>query len=440
LAEEGHVATNVPEPTRSMMDLIDASPTPFHAVAEVERRLQERGFQRLAEGDPWSVAPGRRAYTTRNGSSLVAFVAGRAPVAEAGFRVIGAHTDSPNLRLKPRAGYVKEGFRQLGVEVYGGVLLHTWLDRDLSVAGRVCVEGEAEPRLLRIERPLCRVPSLAIHLFREVNEKGLVLNAQDHLPPVLGLDGEGGDFLGDLLASELGVPAGAILASDLMLYDTVRSAVSGLGGEFVHAARLDNLASCHAALESLLAAAERAPQATCAIALWDHEEVGSASAEGAGSPFLGTVLERVAQAGGASGQDLPRALAKSLCVSADMAHGLHPNYADKHEPRHQPRVGGGPVLKVNQSQRYATNAATGSVFLRAARAVEVPVQHFVTRTDLPCGSTIGPITASRLGIPTVDVGNPMLSMHSIREMASSRDQDAMIRVLTEVLAPRGAAA
>jgi aspartyl aminopeptidase len=418
-----------------MLDLIDASPTPFHAVAEVARHLEKAGFTRVREGDAWTLRPGTRAFTTRNDSSLVAFVVGRAPIAEAGFRIVGAHTDSPNLRLKPRAAYVKEGFRQLGLEVYGGVLLHTWLDRDLSIAGRVFVEGEPEARLVGFGRPLCRVPSLAIHLNREVNDKGLVVNPQEHLPAVVGLETDPADpdWFRKLLGAELDVDPAALVEWDLMLHDVVPAATSGAAGEFVHAPRLDNLASCHAALEALVGAAGSGPAATCLIALWDHEEVGSTSAEGAGSPFLGSVIDRIRIALDGSPEDGHRALARSLCVSADMSHALHPNHSDRHEPRHQPRLGGGPVLKVNQSQRYATNAATASAFLRAAKAVDVPVQRFVTRTDLPCGSTIGPITAARLGIATVDVGNPMLSMHSIREMASSRDQDAMVRVLTRVL-------
>ena len=421
--------------TRRMLDLIDASPTPFHAVAEVVRQLQAAGFRRLREGDSWNLEPGTRAFTTRNDASLVAFVVGKEPMAEAGLRIIGAHTDSPNLRLKPHAAYVKEGFRQLGVEVYGGALLHTWLDRDLSIAGRVFVDGERDARLVAFGRPLCRVPSLAIHLNREVNDKGLVVNPQDHLPAVVGLETDPADpqWFRKLVAAELGVDPAAVLEGELMLHDVVPATTSGAAGEFVHAPRLDNLASCHAALEALLHAAGAAPAATCLIALWDHEEVGSASAEGAGSPLLATIVDRIRIALDGSPEDLHRALSRSLCVSADMAHGLHPNHAERHEARHQPRLGGGPVLKVNSNQRYATNAATASAFLRAAKAVDVPVQRFVTRTDLPCGSTIGPITAARLGVPTVDVGNPMISMHSIREMASSRDQDAMVRVLGQVL-------
>lgn len=435
------------EPTAPVDDLIaaiDASPTPFHAVADAVRRLEEAGFTRLREEDRWSLSAGGRHFVTRNGSTLVAFVVGSEAPGDAGFRLVGAHTDSPNLRLKPNAPYVKEGYRQLGVEPYGGVLLVTWLDRDLSIAGRVVVDGEAEPRLLRIDRPLCRVPNLAIHLNRGVNKDGLKLNPQTQLPPVIGLNGDeekngkekGGKagWFEAFLADELGVDAAAVRSFDLMLFDLQPSVVSGLSGEFVHAPRLDNLASCHAGLTALIGSASESAGPTRGVALYDNEEVGSRSAEGADSPFLEAILERIALATGGTVEDGHRARARSVFVSADMAHAVHPNYADKSESRHMPRINGGPVIKVNTNLRYATTAATAEVFARAARAAEVEIQTFLNRTDLACGSTIGPITASRLGIPTVDVGNPMLSMHSVREMAGTRDHAAMIAVLERVFA------
>ncbi len=425
-----------PTLTRSLLSYVEASPTPFHAVAEARARLAAHGFTALDEGDAWKLEAGARHVVVRHDSTLVAFALGSAPPAEAGFLLIGAHTDSPNLRLKPRGELNRNGFRQFAVEVYGGVLLHTWLDRDLSLAGRVFVAGEEQPRLLRMTRPLCRVPSLAIHFDREVNERGLVLHKQNHLPPLAGLGGGDEGWLDALLSAELGVPADAIAGSDLMLHDAVPPCVSGLDGEFVHAPRLDNLASCHAALEALCAAAPGRPAPTLVIALYDHEEVGSQSAEGASSAFLWSLLERIVRTTGGTAEDVHRALARSLCVSADMAHGVHPNYADLHEPQHAPKLGGGPVIKLNSNQRYATNGATALRFERAAQAAGVPVQRFVMRSDLPCGSTIGPITAARLGVATVDVGNPMLSMHSIRELASSQDQAAMVAALTALFAGR----
>lgn len=425
-----------PTLTRSLLSYVEASPTPFHAVAEARARLAAHGFTALDERDAWRLEAGARHVVVRHDSTLVAFALGSAPPAEAGFLLIGAHTDSPNLRLKPRGELNRNGFRQFAVEVYGGVLLHTWLDRDLSLAGRVFVAGEEQPRLLRMTRPLCRVPSLAIHFDREVNDRGLVLHKQNHLPPLVGLGGGDEGWLNALLSAELGVPADAIAGADLMLHDAVPPCVSGVDGEFVHAPRLDNLASCHAALEALCAAAPGRPAPTLVIALYDHEEVGSQSAEGASSAFLWSLLERIVRTTGGTAEDVHRALARSLCVSADMAHGVHPNYADLHEPQHAPRLGGGPVIKLNSNQRYATNGATALRFERAAQAAGVPVQRFVMRSDLPCGSTIGPITAARLGVATVDVGNPMLSMHSIRELASSQDQAAMVAALTALFAGR----
>jgi aspartyl aminopeptidase len=427
----------LPPATRDLLQFIDASPTPFHAVAEAARRLEASGFTRLREEDAWAVAPGGRHYVTRNGSTLVAFVVGAGAPAEHGFALVGAHTDSPNLRVKPQPEQVKEGYRQVGVEVYGGVLLHTWLDRDLSLAGRVLVAGEAEPRLLRLDRPVARIPNLAIHLNRDVTEKGLIINKQTQLPPVIGLEAPAKDgqkpsatWFRELVAAELGVAEGAVEGYDLMFHDVVPSTESGFASEFINAPRLDNLGSSHAALEALRAAAATACPATRGIALYDNEEVGSESAEGAASPFLAAVLERITLLSGGSREDLHRALARSHFVSADMAHAVHPHFADRHEPQHMPRLNAGPVLKINSNLRYATNAATQSRFERLCREADVPFQRFVNRTDLPCGTTIGPITAARLGIPTVDVGNPMLSMHSIREMAGSQDHPMMIRALS----------
>jgi len=423
-----------PHPTtQDLLAFIEASPTPHHCVAEARRRAEEAGFVRLDEAEAWRLEPGR-GYVVERGGGLVAFRVGTAPAAEAGFRIVGAHTDSPNLRLKPQADFGKEGYLQLGVEVYGGVLLYTWLDRDLGLAGRVVLRGERpgalEHRLVRIARPLLRVPSLAIHLNREVNKKGLVLNEQSHLPPVLGLaEDPGVDGMHALLAEELGVERDRILAWDLSLMDVVPPAVGGLRGEFVFAPRLDNQASSHAALAALLRApAAAATQLAC---LYDHEEVGSGSVSGAGGSLVEDVLVRVAEVEGpgATPGALRRAIARSWQVSADMAHAVHPNFADKHEPQHLPRLNGGPVIKVNAQQRYATDAEGAALFEALCRDADVPVQKFVTRTDLACGSTIGPISAARLGVRTVDVGNPMLSMHSIREQAGAEDPERMVAVL-----------
>jgi aspartyl aminopeptidase len=428
-----------------LMAFLDHSPTPYHAAAESVRRLVAAGFRELSEADPWSLEPGDRRYAVRGDSSLVAFQVGRTTPAEGGFRVLGAHTDSPNLRLKPLADTGAHGYRQLAVEPYGGVLLHTWLDRDLSLAGRVALRGDAAPhtRLVDFARPLLRVPSLAIHLNREIHQEGLKLNAQTQLVPVGGL--EQGPPLAELLASELraqgdaGVRAEDVVGFDLALYDVQRAAVAGLRGEFLHSARLDNLASCHASLCALIAACDAPPpEFTRLVVLYDHEEVGSRSAQGAGGTLLADTLERaVSGFKGGAPQGLPRAVARSSMISVDMAHAVHPNYADRHEPGHRPVIGRGPVLKTNASQSYASDARSAGLFRQLCAEAGIEPQHFVARSDMGCGSTIGPISAARVGISTVDVGNPMLSMHSCREMAGTADVAPMLSVLTRFLAGRG---
>ncbi|MCK6591574.1 MAG: M18 family aminopeptidase, partial [Polyangiaceae bacterium] len=353
---------------------------------------------------------------------IVAFVAGSEPPAKAGFKVIGAHTDSPGFRLKPLPDVNSRGYQQLGVEVYGGVLFTTWLDRDLSIAGRVLFDrgGSIEARLVDLVRPVARIPNLAIHLNRQVNTEGLVLNAQKHLVPLVGLGKEA--VLKSVIARELGEKAEALAGFDLCLYDTAKASVGGLENEFIFTARLDNLGSSHAAMRALIKAADTATPATRVIVLYDHEECGSRSFVGAGGPVLRDTLERLVDAlPDGKGQGLARAVAGSFLISADMAHAVHPNYADQHEPLHAPQLNRGLVIKSNSNQSYATDGASGAVFEALCRKVGYSPQRFVTRSDLPCGSTIGPITAAKLGIPTVDVGAPMLSMHSCREMAGTLD-------------------
>lgn len=420
--------------TEGLLEFIAGSPTPFHAVETAASALRAAGFVELREADPWSLARGGRYLVTRNGSTLGAFIIGGE--AAAGHHWIGAHTDSPNLRLKPLPQIDRDGYRQLGIEVYGGALLSSWTDRDLGLAGRVVIdaEGARRSRLVRFDRPIGRVPLLAIHLDREVNEKGLVLNKESQLVPVIGLTG--GTSFFDWLAAELGVAPTAITGHELMFYDLAPPTVAGLSGEFIYAARLDNQASCHAALNALLGSADQTTDVTRGVVLYDNEEIGSATSQGAGGPFLGDLVERIDASLGCSIEDAHRSRARSMLISADMAHALHPNYADRHEPQHKPRLNGGPVIKFNANARYATDAESASVFARLAADADVPVQRFVMRADLPCGSTIGPIVATRLGWKTVDVGNPMLSMHSCREMGGSRDHDKMVRVLSRFFQAR----
>ncbi|NUP10837.1 MAG: M18 family aminopeptidase, partial [Polyangiaceae bacterium] len=423
------------EAARDLCAFIDSSPTPYHAALEVARRLKEAGFSQLDERETWSLAAGDRRFVVRGGSTVVAFVVGNERPAAGGFRMIGAHTDSPNLRVKPIADLHKSGYRQVGVEPYGGVLYSTWLDRDLSIAGRVVFARGAnrvESRLVNLERPVARVPQLAIHLNRGVNTDGLVLNAQKHLVPILGV----GDKieLAKLVASSLGESAGDVIGYDLMLYDTQKSSLGGLDEEIVYASRLDNLGSCHAATLALLGGADTRVDATRVIVLYDHEECGSRSAVGAQGTVLRDVLARiVASMGPTEPQELERAMSRSFLLSADMAHAVHPNYSDQHEPQHTPEIGKGPVIKTNANQSYATSGETAARFTLACREAGFTPQQFVTRSDLPCGSTIGSITAAKLGVSTVDVGNPMLSMHSCREMAGAKDVALAVAAYGNVL-------
>ena len=427
---------------RDLLAYIDASPTPWHCAAHSASRLAAAGFRPLSEDQPFDLAPGEGCYLVRDGA-IFAFRLGTASPAESGFRLVGAHTDSPNLRLKPNAETSKAGYRSLGVEVYGGALNYSWLDRDLGLAGRVFVRQPGSPipttHLVDVRRPLCRIPSLAIHLNREVNTDGLKLNTQQHLAPMFGMASDVKDeasALKGLLAAELAVAADQILSWDLALVDVVPPSLGGLSDAFVFAPRLDNQASCHAALEALLAAPPSA--STQLICLYDHEEVGSLTTAGADGPLVELLLRRIVTASAygeksSESEAFHRAMAKSWHVSADMAHAVHPNYDDRHEPMHKPVLNGGPVIKSNSNQRYATTGEGAALFEALGADAGVPIQKFVTRTDLACGTTIGPIAAAKLGVRTVDVGNPMLSMHSAREQCGSHDVSRMIAVMTRFL-------
>jgi aspartyl aminopeptidase len=379
---------------------------------------------------------GEKRYVIRDDGSLVAMRIGLAPLTDTGVRLIGTHTDSPTLKVRPRGDVRRHGYGLIGVEPYGGPLTHTWLDRDLSLAGRIALhDGDRiTTTLVRLDRPLLRIPSLAIHLSPEIREEGLKLDPQRHLVPLLGA--EDAPTLRELLAEHCGVPADAIVGHDLVTVDTQPPAFGGVDGRSLHAPRLDNLASCHGAVRALCASEPGA--ATQMIVANDHEEVGSGTAEGARGSFLADTLRRLIEAlEGPGHEPATRTLARSLLVSADMAHAVHPNYAERHEPDHQPRLGGGPVIKLNANQSYASDAGSAGWFVARARDVGVEPQHFVVRADMPCGSTIGPLTATRLGIQTVDVGNPMLSMHSCREQAHAADVAPMIAVMRAHLsAPR----
>jgi len=413
---------------RDLLTFIDASPSPFHACATAAARLDAAGFTRLAETDEWPAQGRARAYIVRDGS-LVAWSVPSTAIATSPFRIIGAHTDSPNLRVKPHADVERAGAHLIAVEVYGGTLFNSWLDRDLGLSGRVALRGGELP-LINVDRPIARVPQLAIHLDREVNASGLVLNPQHHLTPVWAIDT--GGFKG-FVAAELGVAADDILSWDLMFHDITPGALLGRDNELVSAARIDNLCSSWAAIEALTMATSSSD--TSVVVLFDHEEVGSSSNRGAMSPVLESVLERITLGLGGGREEWRRALAASICLSADMAHATHPNYSERHEPGHLIELNGGPVVKTNVSQRYATDARSAAAFIEACEGANVPVQKYVHRNDLVCGSTIGPITAARLGIPTVDVGAPQLSMHSARELMGSADAGLYKTALTAFLNP-----
>ncbi len=413
---------------QQLLTFLSRSPTPFHAVASMQDALCGAGFEILNERESWQLRAGGRYLVTRNGSSLIAFILPAADeLAEQGMRMVGAHTDSPCLKVKPNPEKNSKGYFQLGVEVYGGALLNPWFDRDLSLAGRVSyvdLQGQLQQQLIDYRNPVAVIPSLAIHLDREANSNRSV-NAQNHLPAILHRCGEDMPDFRQMLKEQLtaeGVSADKVLDYELFFYDTQPPALIGMNSEFVASARLDNLLSCFVGLQSLLDADQkRGAMLICN----DHEEVGSVSAAGADGPFLQSVLERIAP----DTEVRSRMLAGSLLISADNAHGVHPNYADKHDSNHGPLLNEGPVIKVNANQRYATSSETSALFRHLAEQEEVPVQAFTVRSDLGCGSTIGPLTAAKIGVPTLDIGVPTFAMHSIRELAGSEDAFGLYRVL-----------
>jgi aspartyl aminopeptidase len=457
---------------QDLLTFLDASPSPYHAVATVADHLDAAGFVALDAREPWPspvdrrsggsapAGPGGRAVRSafgpgpvggyvRRGGSLVAWLDADADAVARGYRIIGAHTDSPNLRIKPAPDTGRAGYRQLGVEVYGGALLNSWLDRDLGLSGRVAVRSTGagamttpDERLVRVDEAILRIPQLAIHLDRGVNESGLKLNAQQHLVPVWGLGPvHEGDFAA-FLAEQLGVGRVDVLGWDVMVHDRSPAALLGRDRQLVSSGRLDNLLSCWAATGALLDARERAGTGAArdtgvpVICLFDHEEIGSQSATGAAGALLPALLERVSAAAGVDRTGHLAALAASRCVSADGAHATHPNYAERHDPDHGIALDGGPVIKHNANVRYATDAGSAGWFSLVCEQASVPVQHFVMRSDMPCGSTIGPITSAGLGIDTVDVGVAQLSMHSARELCGAGDPHLFRRALAQFLAPR----
>ena len=453
---------------QSLLAFLDASPVSFLAVAAMEERLAAAGFRRLDPADPMpALAAGDAFYVTKNDSSLYAFRLGRRALADAGFRLICAHCDSPTFRIKPNPEMRRAGVVQLNVEAYGGAILSTWFDRPLSLAGRVLLRT-ADPlrpatRLLHVRRPLLQIPNLAIHFNRQVND-GVRLSRQKDMIPVLALDGAADDgqlaeaatraalppsVLLGLIAAELGVPAADVLDFDLYLYDTTPACLWGLHGEFISAGRLDDLSMVHAGLEALVAAP--AADVTQVLAVFDNEETGSATKQGAASPFLRSLLERLvamqmahlvadglqpptalAQTAAFLVADgLHRAVERAFMISADNAHALHPNYVEKYDPTNQPTVGDGPVVKYNAAQKYASDADSAAVFRALCQRAGVPCQTFVNHGDVAGGSTLGNILTASLPLRGVDMGAPIWAMHSCRESGAVSDHLATIRVFTE---------
>jgi aspartyl aminopeptidase len=419
---------------QALLDFIDASPSPWHAVATTVAQLQAHGFSALAENQTWQIKEGGRYYVVRDGASIIAFTLGQKPIAESGFKIVGAHTDSPSLRLKPKAAHANQGIAQLGVEVYGGPILATFTDRDLSLAGRVIVRNDNgfTTHLVHLNESVVRLPNLAIHMNREVNEKGLLLNKQTGLPLIFGFAADSAEAHAQLclaLAQPLEINSADIMTWDLNVYDTQKGSLWGLNQEFIANSQLDNLASCHAALQALIAIEQPASTSICAF--FDHEEVGSESATGADGSFISDVIQRICIATETSEQQRLSAYANSFFISADMAHAYHPNHPSAYEPCHHATVNQGPVIKTNANQRYSTNAVTAARFIQLCELANIPYQQYAHRTDLGCGSTIGPMIAAQLGMATVDVGNPMWAMHSIRESAGAMDHVYMIDVLKQ---------
>ncbi|MCC7515749.1 MAG: M18 family aminopeptidase [Pseudomonadales bacterium] len=416
--------------TGDLLAFLDASPTPFHATANLKAALLASGFTELHESEPWELRTGQRYVVTRNDSSLIAFCTSAQDPAHSGIRLVGAHTDSPCLKLKPEPDLQRQGYAQLGVEVYGGALLHPWFDRDLSLAGRICYQrhdGTLARALIHFPHAIACIPSLAIHLDREVNN-GRALNAQKELPLLLhSISTDEKIHIRSLLLTQLlaqypDCNATAVLDFEISVCDTQAAAKIGLHHAFIASARLDNLLSCYAGLRAMLDCDQQQPTM---LVCTDHEEVGSVSSCGAQGNFLTSVMQRWL----GSSENVARTTHRSMMISADNAHGIHPNYPEKHDENHGPQLNRGPVIKINANQRYASNAITQAFFRQLCEQHRIPLQTFVARADMGCGSTIGPLTAAETGMRTLDIGVPTFAMHSIRELAGVEDVNYLERAL-----------
>jgi len=421
------------------LDLIDflyKSPTAYHSVKTIKERLDLNGFNEIKESDKWNLQKDGKYYVIKNDSALIAFTIGNGDIEADGFKLIGAHTDSPGFRIKANPEMVSEGkYLKLNTEVYGGPILYTWFDRPLGIAGKVTLKGESplkpEVKLVNINKPVLIIPSLAIHMNRSVNE-GFNINRQKDTLPLLSLINdkfEKDGYLVDILAEELSVDSGDILGFDLGLYEVEKGAIIGLNEEFISAGRLDDMWMVYAGIQALIES--KSNKSTKVMVCIDNEEIGSLTPQGANSALLLNILERITLALGKDREGLHRALANSLMISADLAHAVHPNVEEKHDPTNRPVLGNGPVLKTAASGSYSTDSYNAAIFEGLCKSSEVPYQKFFNRSDVRGGTTIGPITSSLLTIPVMDMGAPLLSMHSIRELAAVKDNVYTIKLFTE---------
>lgn len=420
----------------NLIDFIHESPTNFHAVLSIKKQLLEHGFKQLYSGETWHIEHGGKYFVTKNHSSLFAFIMGNGNMAEEGFKLICAHSDSPTFRIKPHAEMPVEGkYLKLNTEVYGGPILYTWFDRPLSMAGRVLVKSDRplkpSTQFVNFKRPLLVIPHLAIHFNRTVNEQGNPLSKQKDMLPVLAMINEKfekDNFLLKLIAEEMHIPCEDILDFDLTLYEYEKGTLLGLNNEFISSGRLDDLAMVHAGLQALI---DSDPcNKTKVLAIFDNEEVGSSTKQGAGSPILRTILERIALTQNCKPEEFYRAIHNSFMISADMAHALHPNYTEKHDPTNHPVMNGGPVIKINANQKYISDGDSAAVFATICKMAGVPYQTFVNHSDMAGGSTLGNILLSQMEMRGVDIGNPMWAMHSVRETAGTLDHEYVIKAFT----------
>lgn len=419
---------------KSLLHFFDSSPTAWHAVDNSIQELIKHGFLELKEDETWKVKPGGRYFVSRNGSSLCAFVAPKS--APKAIHMAASHTDSPSFKLKPNAEFTTENMCMLGVEIYGAPLLTSWLNRDLGIAGRIIFsdsKGKIHEKIATIKDHPVVLPQLAIHLDRNVNENGLVMHKQDHLAVLACLQdkNEKTSFLERVMKKQF--PFKELLAYDLFLYPLEKGRFLGENEELIASYRIDNLASVHASLQSMIEAKNPAKDIIKMIALWDNEEIGSGTAQGAHSPFIAQIIERIALSLNISREEYFQLVSRSLCLSVDLGHALHPNYKDRHEPRHIALLNKGIIIKANAQHRYASDARSTANIVALCRSHKIPFQKYASRGDIPCGTTVGPIHAHVTGMPTIDIGIPQLSMHSCREIMGSQDHLALCELLRAFL-------